>query len=394
MIELRAPGDDDFVALTEFDARSFGSASYTDEDREVTRPSMDLDRYRIAVDDGQIVGAAGSDPFEMTLPGLTSIAMAGVTWVAVAVTHRRQGLLRRLLDEVHRDVAERGEPVACLTASEGSIYERFGYGIATRRRLIEVDRRKAQLDERFRPAPGSVRLVVADRAAVAEAIAPRWDRYRCTRAGELSRSPEWVAKMVFLYGKQAVVALHDDGFAVWTMDPRWNDGHPAGELRVLDFAAVTPDAHAALWHAALSVDLVGPVRSSVHPIDDALPYLLDDQRQLRTTGVNDGVWCRPMDIAACFAARRYGTDDAIVLEVDGERWQIEGDAGGARCRRSRRQRADVVTDLAGSGALLLGGVRLSQLVAGRRADVVDDSIRRRGDAFFTTSPVPHSTTSF
>ncbi|MDQ3312590.1 MAG: GNAT family N-acetyltransferase, partial [Actinomycetota bacterium] len=91
MTELRKPTADDFVALTAFDARVFGSNEYSEADREAVRAVLDLDRYRIAVDDGQIVGAAGSDLFEMTLPGGVVITMAGVTWVGVAVTHRRQG---------------------------------------------------------------------------------------------------------------------------------------------------------------------------------------------------------------------------------------------------------------------------------------------------------------
>lgn len=391
MIEIRTAVDDDFEPLTAFDARSFGSGAYSTEDRDVIRPTMDLDRYRLAFDGGAIVGAAGSDPFAMTLPGLTTIPMAGVTWVAVAVTHRRQGLLRRLMDAVHDDIADRGEPIACLTASEGGIYERFGYGVATRRRIIEIDRRRTAIAERFRPPGRSVELL--DPNAAAEAIEARWDRYRRTRPGELSRTPAWQAKIRFLDGTDAVTGVHDDGFATWKVSAAWNEGQPSHGLRLLDFAAATPAAHAALWHTLLSVDLVGTVTSAIHPVDDPLPYLLDNPRMMRTTGVNDGVWCKPMDMSSCFEARRYGTDDSMVLEVDGTRWQVEGTADDARCRKARR-RPDLVTDGAGAGALLLGGVSPSQLVAGRRAELRDERARRRADAFFSTSPFPHSTTAF
>ncbi|MFT3852789.1 MAG: GNAT family N-acetyltransferase [Ilumatobacteraceae bacterium] len=46
--------------------------------------------------------------------------------MGVAATHRRQGLLRRLMDACHDDIDARREPVAMLFASEGGIYERFG----------------------------------------------------------------------------------------------------------------------------------------------------------------------------------------------------------------------------------------------------------------------------
>ena len=52
--------------------------------------------------------------------------------------HRRQGLLRRMMDALVDDAVADDEPVAMLTASEGSIYERFGFGISTRHQVIEL----------------------------------------------------------------------------------------------------------------------------------------------------------------------------------------------------------------------------------------------------------------
>ena len=83
-----------------------------------------------------------------------------MTWVSVAVTHRRQGIMTRLLDAVHDDIDARGEPLAALTASEGGIYERLGYGIATRRR---IDQHRpaggAPAGRASPPRSGTVRIV-------------------------------------------------------------------------------------------------------------------------------------------------------------------------------------------------------------------------------------------
>ena len=53
--------------------------------------------------------------------------------------HSRRGLLRRLmtgeLDRARRD----GYPVALLTATEATIYGRFGFGAATFNREVTVD---------------------------------------------------------------------------------------------------------------------------------------------------------------------------------------------------------------------------------------------------------------
>ena len=110
----------------------------------------------------------------------------------------------------------------------------------------------------------------------------------------------------------ATFAVHDDGFAMWKTEPQWHMGHPAHEVWLHDLAAATPEAHAALWHTLLSLDLTGPIRSLVVPIDDPLPYLLTDRRALRTTVVNDGLWLNLRDVKRCFEARTYGTDDDIV----------------------------------------------------------------------------------
>ena len=58
----------------------------------------------------------------------------------------------------------RGEPLAVLWASEGSIYERFGYGLATLAGSIDLEKERAVLRTN-EPAHGSVRLIDIDEAA-------------------------------------------------------------------------------------------------------------------------------------------------------------------------------------------------------------------------------------
>ena len=139
----------------------------------------------------------------------------------------------------------------------------------------------------------------------------------------------------------------------------------------------------------LSTDLVGTIRSSKVAPDDPLPFLLTDQRAVRTTGLTDGIWCNVRDVAACFDARTYGTDDDVVVEVDGVRWRI----GGAGTRKVR-SRPDLVTDRAGLGALLLGGVAPTTLVAGRRMEAAATAALRRADALFVVHPAPYAQTGF
>jgi predicted acetyltransferase len=105
---------------------------------------LPLDRMHAAFDDGQVVGGAGVYPFELTVPG-GPIRCAGVTIVGVQPTHRRRGLLRRMMTAQLADVREREEPIAALWASEDTIYGRYGYGQASRCVEIRLPRVWAEL---------------------------------------------------------------------------------------------------------------------------------------------------------------------------------------------------------------------------------------------------------
>jgi predicted acetyltransferase len=115
--------------------------------------------------------------------------MGGLTWVSTATTHRRQGVLSTLMARTRADVDRRNEPVAMLTASEGAIYERYGFGVATQVRVTTVDRRLTELRAEFRPKAGAVRFLEGD-AAVAHATEV-WPRFQRTRAGEMARDAAW-----------------------------------------------------------------------------------------------------------------------------------------------------------------------------------------------------------
>src|SRR3954470_25024933 len=96
-------------------------------------PIAELDRSLSLWDGERVAANAGIYSRTMTVPGGT-VPCAGVTWVTVSPTHRRQGVLtaimRRQLTELHD---QEREPVAALWASEFAIYGRFGYAPAAYR---------------------------------------------------------------------------------------------------------------------------------------------------------------------------------------------------------------------------------------------------------------------
>ena len=96
-------------------------ARYKSEVRE-------LDRTQAAFADGRLVGTSGVLTLEVTVPGGRQVALGGVTSVGVLPTHRRLGVLRAMMRAMLEDCRQRGETLAGLDASEGSIYGRFGFG--------------------------------------------------------------------------------------------------------------------------------------------------------------------------------------------------------------------------------------------------------------------------
>src|SRR3954447_9753377 len=126
--ETRTLTPDDLDGVWEVLGHAFGGPN-TGEDKDVEFAIVDPKRFYGTYDGATPVPAGGSFAMSMTIPGGMRPA-AGVTWLGVLPTHRRRGLLtalkRRMLDDLHAA----GEPVAALWASEGAIYQRFGYGPA------------------------------------------------------------------------------------------------------------------------------------------------------------------------------------------------------------------------------------------------------------------------
>jgi predicted acetyltransferase len=395
-IEITTPTADQWPDMFRADARGFGFVPEP-SDIETRQSIIDMSRFRMAMDRGKIVGVAGSYAMDVTLPGGSTVPMSGVTWVSVAATHRRQGLLTRLIEACHADTDERGEPVAMLFASEGGIYERFGYGIASHMRRVAIDRRAATFRPDLSPDLRAVEFIEGD-----DAVAQRerlWEQFRRQRAGEVSRSAAWQQFLADIWGKpsdgltQAFFLAHDHGYAAYRMGENWTEGVPKYRLELVELVALTPQAHLDLWATIVGVDLVTTIGLRTLPLDDPLPYYFTDSRVVTTLGIKDGVWANVRDVATCFGARTYGTAAKMVIEADGRRWAIESDGAEASCR-SVRTRPDLVTDHATLGALLFGGIRPSQLVAAGRLTARSTDMVRRADPFFVTSPEPQCLTYF
>ncbi len=384
-LTLRTATDDDWAAMAVLGAVGFGE-DWDAESMVAWRTLTTPDSTVVVCDGDAVVGMSGYLDLELTVPGGAVLPVAGISFVVVAPTHRRRGVLRLMYTELHRRIADSGYPIAALTASEGGIYGRFGYGPATVDHEITIDRRFAQL-HLHAPDPGGVRLVkAADSRDQFAAIYQRWRQ----------RVPGGLARPLALWddlladrentregGTELFAMLHPDGYVLY----RVHGEHPK-TVRVTEFRAVTPAAHAALWRALLGLDLMGKIVIETHP-DDSMPYLLTDTRLATTTGRSDGLWLRMMDIPAVLMARRYAGDLSVVMQVrdgfrsDGGRFALTVRDGRAECARTEAA-AEVELDLDVLGSLYFGAHRASSLARAGRLRCRDGALVRRLDAAFVS----------
>ena len=347
-------------------------------------------RSSVVVKDGDdVVGMAHYLDLKLTVPGGAILPVAGITWVGVAPTHRRRGLLRAMYTELHQRFADAGYAMAGLTATEGGIYGRFGYGPATIDTELTLDRRFARF-HRDATDPGGVRIVRPSEHR--DELAAIFDRYRLVTPGGLQRpTPLWDDLLADWDDSRSGGTpwncfLHADGYLLH----RVHRGQ-ARSVRVEEFTAVTPEAHAALWRALIGLDLVETISIASHPADP-LPYLLTDSRVVRTTGAEDGLWLRIMDVAAALQARTYLADLDVVIEVsdgfrsDGGRFALSIRDGRATCVRTDAA-AEVAMDLDVLGSLYLGAHRATTLAtANRIRGGTPESLRLLDAAFRTDVP--------
>lgn len=346
-------------------------------DRERVRRVFEPERTHVIEDAGTPVATGGVVTRELTVPGAV-VPAAHVTAVAVAATHRRRGLLSSIMTTQLEAIRAQGtEPVAALWASEGAIYGRYGYGLASWSVAYDVAVREITVPGAL-PASARLRQVVP-KEAVAE-LADVFDRVRPNAPGWSSRGGAWwefltedrPGRRRGMSVERAVLYEQDgrpDGFARYRTEPGWASNGPSGTVNVTEVVSATPAAHAALWRYLLSIDLVRSVKYGFAAVDDPLPYLVTNVDSLGAS-TSPALWVRLVDVPAALAARRYAVPVDAVIEVsdarsdtNAGRWRLIGDSASATCTATDAE-PDISLDVRELASIYLGGVSLTTLAAG------------------------------
>jgi predicted acetyltransferase len=325
--------------------------------------------------------------------------------------------MRQQLDEYRA----RGEIASVLWASEGAIYQRFGYGLATISAGFEVERSRVTF---LRPAEpvGRMRIVGPDEAQ--RLFPPIYEAVRTAVPGSLTRDETmWRLGLLFdasyLAGDAGpkFLAVHEtdclpDGYAIYRVKAGWDQRGPNGTVSVREAIGVTSEVETAVWRWVLDLDLVEKVRGEKLPTIPPLLLAVTEPRRLGVT-LGDGLWLRLIDLAATLEARRYAAPGALILRVTDDfcpwnagTWRIEagepaaGTGPAGACRPARVTRvddatdADLAVDIADLGAAYLGGIRFVDLRAAGRIRELRPGAAVLADTMFLPDRPPACATMF
>jgi predicted acetyltransferase len=395
-IEIRNITDDEILAYRECIVQTFGDELDGDPTAvERTRAILPLDRTWAAFDRGHMVATAGSFAHELGVPGGHTVPMAGLTMVSVRPSHRRKGLLRRLIEHFDADARARNYAISALWASEAGIYGRFGFGLAAECDVVEVASTAGlvvaggrELDE----------LEWIDTARAREVLPAIYAAATADRPGALRRTPVWWRERRFLeagfvrHGASKlrhVLARRGDtlvGYIAYRQRAEFTDGLPSGKLEIVELMGTDARAEATLWRFAFNADLFPTVSHWNLPVDDAVTWMVNDPRRL-TRRRTDNLWLRVDDVPAALAARGYSADGGLRFSIDdGPTWELNVDDGRGRCTASTRA-PDLRLGRATLGALYLGGVPASRLA---RAGLVTGDVAAiaTADRLFASQVAP------
>lgn len=324
-----------------------------------------------------------------------------ITMVTTNPAHLRQGLLRRLIEDDLADAVASGLPLAALTAADATIYGRWGFGVGTLRRTVEVagGRRFALRDF---TDPGRCELVDPRTA---------WDTMREIYAPFQARtrgSVEWPTEYRDMHtgsynyndrgeDNKLMGAVHldaeerPDGFV-------WFHYADDGEVKVHEMVALTPEAQLSMWRLLASIDRVTKITHGVADPLDPLPWALVDINAMKVVGEEEFLWVRVLDVTTCLGGRPWTSDGEVVMEVDDPqgyaagRWSVAVRDGAATVERTE-DAADVRLSAETLATVLMGAASVGVLHAAGRLGGSTDAVATFAAMADLPTP-PYSITGF
>jgi predicted acetyltransferase len=404
----------DVRAITEAELAEWQRALNTGFLRSPVQDPEYLEARRRLFEPGRLLGAFDGDRCvatyrsfaqELTAVGGTPVPANAISNVTVSPTHRRRGLLSRMMRQDLAAAKERGDVVATLIAAEYPIYGRYGFGPATWTTEWTVDVPRAGLDPRWSGPEDGGRIDLVDAEDVRKLGPELHERVRRAQPGAVSRpelwwpintgalrlGPGWTEPFYAAYrGPSGEV----EGLVSYTSDDTWHGKQPHNTADVNWLLGTGPAAERALWRYLCSIDWITKVKSGWRGPDDLLPYFLPDPRAARVTEQADWLWVRILDVVRALEARSYDGTGTLVLEVldeggfTGGRFRLDASPEGVSCAPAPGGTVDLTLGIGELGSVWLGGESVARLAALGRVREGRQGAARSADALLRTSGRP------
>ncbi|MDQ6899529.1 MAG: GNAT family N-acetyltransferase [Candidatus Dormibacteraeota bacterium] len=382
MRELRVLREAELAAYVIQCGQTFGGSTPKPEEVEAKVNGLEQERCWGYFDAGELFATAGAYSLQLSLPGGFALPTAGISAVTVLPTHRRQGALTDMMRQLLRQAAAREEPIAALYASEGAIYGRFGFGIASYRADLELARGRSAM--KVQPELGGIQY--HQPTAALEVLLDIERRFVLGQPGAIASPRSFWEHLLAdhesdrrgysnLYLALQAPGTEFAGFALYRKDMRWTVHSPDGRLHVVALLGLAADTRAALWRHLLDIDLMSQLCAPSQPLDSPLRHLLQDPHAL-IQNVSPQLWLSLLDVPRALAGRRYQIPGRLRLEVKAGFWHegagvfaLEGGPDGAACSRTG-ETADLVLPGQSLAAAYLAGTSFTNL---HRAGLVEES---------------------
>jgi predicted acetyltransferase len=195
--------------------------------------------------------------------------MGGIAAVSAWPEHRRGGIVASILIRTLSVMKEAGQTISLLGPFSYAFYRKFGWEMA-------IDRKRLTLEPELFPkidpslAPGQVIRVGSDIAL----LAPIYERYACLFNGMLHRTKTWTEEL--LERKKGHIAVYKDVQGV----PQGYVHYEAknDEFLIHELITLNHEAKLGLWRFIANHDSMVSQVVYMAPVDEALPYLLDNPR--------------------------------------------------------------------------------------------------------------------
>ena len=283
-LEIRQITDEEVEAAEFIISYSFNSperrdlAKAVERSRKLYSASWSLASF----EDGEMTAFVRSIPFAVRING-RGLSYAAVGPVVSLPQHRRKGhvgaILRQLLENMH----ENGQVLSGLHTPHPTLYQRYGWEIASLSRTIKIPPKEIQ----FKAEPkerGYIRMLKADDWAQADRV---YRKHSAKRNGPLHRGEVWWREAIFGSGfapDPSDVALWEDGsgepqgYAVYVQPARPQED--MAQFWVREIVALTTDAYLNLLLYIVRHDLPREIAINAAP-DDPFLSLVEDARHVK-----------------------------------------------------------------------------------------------------------------